>query len=165
MRENICIYSYGNVYSIENMLCTSPCLCKAHLYLTMSLHIHNEWRQFANFDVPNIRSRTLNTTNTVSTLSQSFTERGEKSYSSERVLLPVLSVLSIESQYKSNYFVFSFCLIDLLFSSHSFFFIELFSKKQYRFFCSAFLRVIINKLINTPFCSPVEFLGSLFYRL
>ena len=57
--KNVCINSYGNVYSLENELQMSSKLRQAHRYMTMS--VHKNWRQFADLDGPNIRSRLLYT--------------------------------------------------------------------------------------------------------
>ena len=55
--KNTCIYSYGNVYSIENMLNVDSRLRGAHRYMTKQVHC--DWTQFADLDGPNIRSRSL----------------------------------------------------------------------------------------------------------
>ena len=55
--KNMCIYSYGNVYAIENLLCVNSRLRQAHRYMTKLVHCN--WRQFADLDGPNIRSRRL----------------------------------------------------------------------------------------------------------
>ena len=55
--KNTCIYSYGNVYAIENMVQVNSRLRGAHRYMTKS--VHNDWYRFADLDGPNIRSRSL----------------------------------------------------------------------------------------------------------
>ena len=57
--KNVCIYSYGTVYSIENELSVTSQLRQAHRYMVQRVHIN--WRQFADLDGPNIRSRRLYT--------------------------------------------------------------------------------------------------------
>ena len=57
--KNVCINSYGNVYALENMLSVSSVIRNAHRYLTMS--VHSNWRNFADLEGPNIRSRRLYT--------------------------------------------------------------------------------------------------------
>ena len=57
--KNVCIYSYGNVYGLENFLCVDAPLRQAHRYMTK--RVHCDWRQYADLDGPNIRSRTLYT--------------------------------------------------------------------------------------------------------
>ena len=57
--KNVCIDSYGNVYALENMLSVSSVIRNAHRYLTMS--VHSNWRNFADLEGPNIRSRRLYT--------------------------------------------------------------------------------------------------------
>lgn len=51
------MYSYGNVYSIENELSVSPKLRQAHRYMVKL--VHPAWTQFADLEGPNIRSRFL----------------------------------------------------------------------------------------------------------
>lgn len=58
--KNVCIYSYGNVYGIENMLSVNSQLRQSHRYMTKLVHC--DWPQFADLDGPNIRSRRLYTT-------------------------------------------------------------------------------------------------------
>ena len=58
--KNVCIYSYGSVYSIENMLSVNSHLREAHRYMTKQVHC--DWPQYADLGGPNIRSRTLYTT-------------------------------------------------------------------------------------------------------
>ena len=55
--KNTCINCYGNVYSLENVLCTTSFMRNAHRYLTMS--VHTNWRDFADLNGHNIRSRRL----------------------------------------------------------------------------------------------------------
>ena len=55
--KNVCINSYGNVYCLENLLCVSSEVRAAHRYMTR--FVHTNWRDFADLDGPNIRSRTL----------------------------------------------------------------------------------------------------------
>ena len=55
--KNVCIYSYGNVYAIENLLCVDAPLRQAHRYMTK--HVHCDWSQYADLNGPNIRSRRL----------------------------------------------------------------------------------------------------------
>ena len=55
--KNLSIYSYGNVYAIENLLCVNSRLRQAHRYMTKLVHCN--WRQYADLDGPNIRSRRL----------------------------------------------------------------------------------------------------------
>ena len=55
--KNVCIYSYGNVYGIENLLCVDAPLRQAHRYMTK--HVHCDWAQYADLNGPNIRSRRL----------------------------------------------------------------------------------------------------------
>ena len=55
--KNVCIYSYGNLYSLENELSVSSKLRQAHRYMTQS--VHRNWRLYADLDGPNIRSRRL----------------------------------------------------------------------------------------------------------
>ena len=57
--KNVCIYSYGTVYSIENELSVTSQLRQAHRYMVQRVHLN--WRQFADLDGPNIRSRRLYT--------------------------------------------------------------------------------------------------------
>ena len=57
--KNVAIYTYGNVYSIENMLFVGPMLRQAHRYLTKS--VHSDWACYADLPGPNIRSRILYT--------------------------------------------------------------------------------------------------------
>ena len=57
--KNTCVYAYGNVYSLENMLSVNSKVRAAHRYLTMS--VHNDWARVADLPGPNIRSRTLYT--------------------------------------------------------------------------------------------------------
>ena len=58
--KNMCIYAYGNVYCVENMLSVNSHLRQAHRYMTKLVHCN--WLQYADLDGPNIRSRTLYTT-------------------------------------------------------------------------------------------------------
>ena len=55
--KNVCIYSYGNVYAIENLLCVDAPLRQAHRYMTK--RVHCDWREYADLSGPNIRSRRL----------------------------------------------------------------------------------------------------------
>ena len=57
--KNVNINCYGNAYALETMLQVSSKLCKAHRYLTKS--VHSDWPRFADLDGPNIRSRRLYT--------------------------------------------------------------------------------------------------------
>ena len=57
--KNMCIYSYGNVYCLENELSVSSKLRQAHRYMTKAVHC--DWAIFADLDGPNIRSRRLYT--------------------------------------------------------------------------------------------------------
>ena len=57
--KNMCIKTYGNVYSIENLQYIGPKLRQAHRYLTKS--VHRNWRVFADLNGPEIRSRFLYT--------------------------------------------------------------------------------------------------------
>ncbi len=54
--EKLCIYSYGNVYCLENELSVSSKLRQSHRYMTKAVHCG--WVDFA--DGPSIRSRRLN---------------------------------------------------------------------------------------------------------
>ena len=55
--KNAVISSYGNLYSIENMLSVGSKVRNAHRYLTKA--VHSDWVQYADLDGPSIRSRTL----------------------------------------------------------------------------------------------------------
>ena len=55
--KNVCISSYGNVYSVENFLSVDSRVRQAHRYMTKK--VHTDWRQYADLDGPNIRSRRL----------------------------------------------------------------------------------------------------------
>ena len=55
--KNVCINSYGNVYCLENLLSVSSEVRNAHRYMTRL--VHTNWREFADLEGPNIRSRTL----------------------------------------------------------------------------------------------------------
>ena len=57
--KNVCIYSYGSIYCIENELNVSSKLRQAHRYMTKL--VHADWPNFADLDGPNIRSRRLYT--------------------------------------------------------------------------------------------------------
>ena len=53
-----CLYFLvGNVYSIENFLSVDSRVRQAHRYMTKK--VHTDWRQYADLDGPNIRSRRL----------------------------------------------------------------------------------------------------------
>ena len=54
--KNACVYAYGNVYSLENMLCVNSKIRRAHRYLTKL--VHNDWARFADLNRPSVRSRT-----------------------------------------------------------------------------------------------------------
>ena len=58
--KNVCITSYGNVYSLENELSVSSKLRQAHRYLTRAVHKKNR-TLYADLDGPNILTRTLYT--------------------------------------------------------------------------------------------------------
>ena len=55
--KNVCIYSYGNVYCLENELSVSSKLRQSHRYMTKAVHCG--WVDYADLDGPNIRSRRL----------------------------------------------------------------------------------------------------------
>ena len=55
--KNVCIYSYGSIYCIENELSVSSKLRQAHRYMTKL--VHSDWPVYADLDGPNIRSRRL----------------------------------------------------------------------------------------------------------
>ena len=55
--KNVSIYSYGNIYCLENFLSVSPRLRQSHRYMTKQ--VHTNWYDFADLDGPNIRSRRL----------------------------------------------------------------------------------------------------------
>ena len=57
--KNVCIYAYGNVYGIENMISVNSQLRQSHRYMTKKVHC--DWHQYADLDGPNIRSRQLYT--------------------------------------------------------------------------------------------------------
>ena len=57
--KNVCIYSYGNIYCLENMLSVSSRLRQSHRYMTKL--VHTNWTDYADLDGPNIRSRQLYT--------------------------------------------------------------------------------------------------------
>ena len=57
--KNVCIKSYGNVYSIENELNVTSKLRQAHRYMVE--RVHPNWSDFADLEGPNIRSRRLYT--------------------------------------------------------------------------------------------------------
>ena len=55
--KNVSIYSYGNIYCLENFLSVPSPLRQAHRYMTKQ--VHTNWYDFADLDGPNIRSRRL----------------------------------------------------------------------------------------------------------
>jgi len=57
--KNVCIYSYGSVYCLENELSVCSKLRQAHRYMTKL--VHSDWSNYADLDGPNIRSRRLYT--------------------------------------------------------------------------------------------------------
>ena len=57
--KNVCIYSYGNIYCLENMLSVSSRLRQSHRYMTKL--VHTNWTDYADLEGPNIRSRQLYT--------------------------------------------------------------------------------------------------------
>ena len=64
--KNVVISSYGNVYSVENMISVGPKVLNAHRYLRKL--VHSDWVQYADLDGPNIRSRTLYVLNNIDSL-------------------------------------------------------------------------------------------------
>jgi len=57
--KNVCVYTYGTVYCLENELSVSSKLRQAHRYMVKL--VHPSWVNFADLDGPNIRSRFLYT--------------------------------------------------------------------------------------------------------
>ena len=55
--KNVCIKSYGTVYCIENELTVTSKLRQAHRYMVKL--VHTNWRDYADLEGPNIRSRRL----------------------------------------------------------------------------------------------------------